>query len=260
MIPQPHAFGGRNGVHALNDGVYWCHHGGIVVVLSMNSGRYTTLDPLASMVWIRACEGDALDRIVEHVRSERLPTPDVAELEATISELIEAFCEKGLLRAMPATGGPPEPTTTLGQAAPRSTTASPRAKAPRVPSVIECCVLLACARIALRVLRLRKVLAYLWRTRREISCVLNERWLQALARNLAIAQAISPIHTACLEQSLTAWWCLNRAGAEAHLRLGAQPFPFNAHAWVEHRGTPVVDDPEHLREFRAFPPIDFARL
>ncbi len=36
------------------------------------------------------------------------------------------------------------------------------------------------------------------------------------------------------------------------MRLGIQRYPFMAHAWVEYRGEPINDVPEHVRIFTAF--------
>jgi hypothetical protein len=50
------------------------------------------------------------------------------------------------------------------------------------------------------------------------------------------AAAFFPGRALCLEQSLALYVCLRRAGVPAELKIGAQPYPFAAHAWVEHRG------------------------
>jgi hypothetical protein len=70
---------------------------------------------------------------------------------------------------------------------------------------------------------------------------------------VAMAAALYPGHAACLERSLMLYWHLRRAGVPVRFRMGVQMYPFLAHAWVEHRGRPVNDVPEHVRRFR---PID----
>jgi hypothetical protein len=67
---------------------------------------------------------------------------------------------------------------------------------------------------------------------------------------IAMAAALYPGHAACLERSLLLYWYLRRAGVAARYRMGVQMYPFLAHAWVEYRGQPINDVPEHVRRFR----------
>ena len=67
---------------------------------------------------------------------------------------------------------------------------------------------------------------------------------------VALAAALYPGHAACLERSLMLYWYLRRAGVPVAYRMGVQMYPFLAHAWVEHRGVPINDVPEHVRLFR----------
>jgi hypothetical protein len=116
-------------------------------------------------------------------------------------------------------------------------------------------------RLCLRLFGFAKVARYLSKRRRtNTDARLSKAWLRRLTRRLSVARALSPVHTTCLEHSLAAWWEINHAGGAADLRLGAHPFPFHAHAWTEHNGTPVVDNPEELLEFRPFQSIDFSRI
>jgi hypothetical protein len=73
------------------------------------------------------------------------------------------------------------------------------------------------------------------------------------ARQVAIAGAFFPGRAVCLEQSIALFLILRRLGQEATLRIGVQPYPFLAHAWVEHAGKPVLESDEGLRRFVAFP-------
>jgi hypothetical protein len=57
----------------------------------------------------------------------------------------------------------------------------------------------------------------------------------------------------CLEQALALYFALRRRGFPVELRIGIQPYPFFAHAWVEHLGQPVNEDPEVVRHFVTFP-------
>jgi Transglutaminase-like superfamily len=69
----------------------------------------------------------------------------------------------------------------------------------------------------------------------------------AAARNV-------PLRVNCLERSLTLWCLLRRHGIQSDLKIGARKEAptFEAHAWVECRGTPLNDPEAHIR----FAPFD----
>jgi hypothetical protein len=53
----------------------------------------------------------------------------------------------------------------------------------------------------------------------------------------------------CLPRSLALFGLLRSLGLAAEHVIGVQLFPFQAHAWVEHRGRVVHDDPSHPSRF-----------
>jgi hypothetical protein len=67
---------------------------------------------------------------------------------------------------------------------------------------------------------------------------------------VAMAAALYPGRAACLERSLMLYWWLRRAGVSVQLRMGAQLYPFLAHAWVERDGRVINDVAEHVKLFR----------
>jgi hypothetical protein len=80
--------------------------------------------------------------------------------------------------------------------------------------------------------------------------------VDAAARAVAVAGAFYPGRALCLEQSLVLYWSLRRRGVGVELRLGVQPHPFEAHAWVEHEGRPILEDREKLKRFIPLPEIE----
>jgi hypothetical protein len=58
----------------------------------------------------------------------------------------------------------------------------------------------------------------------------------------------------CLERSLTLWWLLRCGGIEGELHIGARKndSKFEAHAWVELRGTILNDSPEVHQHYARF--------
>ena len=78
----------------------------------------------------------------------------------------------------------------------------------------------------------------------------------AVCRRLAMTAVFYPGRARCLEQSLALYVLLRRRGVPAELKLGVQPYPFNAHAWVELQGVALNEEPETIQQF--VPLKDFA--
>lgn len=74
------------------------------------------------------------------------------------------------------------------------------------------------------------------------------------ARMVQIAARHSPVHSNCLEQSLTLCWLLRGQGITSELYLGArmEAGQFEAHAWVEHAGCVLNDRNDVRRRFATF--------
>ena len=68
-----------------------------------------------------------------------------------------------------------------------------------------------------------------------------------------MAALFYPGRARCLEQSLALYVLLRRRGVPAELKLGVQPYPFNAHAWVELNGSPLNERLETVRQFVPLP-------
>lgn len=76
---------------------------------------------------------------------------------------------------------------------------------------------------------------------------------EQVARAVATAAAFFPGRAICLEQSVALHVLLRRSGHPAALRVGVQPYPFRAHAWVELDGVPVYENADQLVKFVPFP-------
>jgi hypothetical protein len=84
----------------------------------------------------------------------------------------------------------------------------------------------------------------------------NGELVQAVCQRVAMAGVFYPGRARCLEQSLALYVLLRRRGVAAALRIGVQPYPFSAHAWVELNGVPLSERPEAIQQF--VPIQDFA--
>jgi hypothetical protein len=86
--------------------------------------------------------------------------------------------------------------------------------------------------------------------------------IDAMAESRKATQAVDraayniPLYRpTCLPQSLVLWYLLRRRGLPAELRIGVRKAAgdFTAHAWVEHAGQVVNDDPDVAQRFT---PVD----
>jgi transglutaminase-like putative cysteine protease len=136
----------------------------------------------------------------------------------------------------------------------RDTVVNTKSLSPTVPSVTRCMVDLVVIKLALRVLGFRRTRKIALRTQ---SIPVVDTWslvaVEPFVRQVATAAAFFPGRALCLEQSLTLVSLLRRAGIDARLRFGVQPYPFAAHAWVEYKGSPLGERGERLNRFIAFP-------
>lgn len=126
----------------------------------------------------------------------------------------------------------------------------------RVPHVATCTALLAAADLSLKTLGLRRSVKLARRLAKPADPAAGDgRQVHEVARMVATAAAFYPGRAQCLEQSLALFLLLRRRGIPAELRLGVQPFPFAAHAWVEHAGHPVNEREDYVTRLAPFPSL-----
>jgi hypothetical protein len=74
--------------------------------------------------------------------------------------------------------------------------------------------------------------------------------VEAVSRAVQEAAAAHLLNTECKERSLVAWRILREHfGLPAELVVGAIPFPFQAHAWVECGSWTVTDERANCETF-----------
>jgi hypothetical protein len=123
----------------------------------------------------------------------------------------------------------------------------------RPPGVIKSLLLLVSCDVALRVLGFARTL----RIARKLSprkCAGGDgEVVSRTVRNILIATALYPGRSKCLEQTVALYILLRRRGAPVDIRLGVQPYPFYAHAWLELNGAPLTETPEVIERFALMP-------
>lgn len=116
-----------------------------------------------------------------------------------------------------------------------------------------CLLLLALVDASLRAFGLRRTVRWVRRVVGERPEAARPGLITDVAHAVAKAAAFYPGRAQCLEQSLVLYWVLRRRGVEARLRVGVQPFPFTAHAWVEHNGHPINEQEDFVTQLAPFP-------
>jgi hypothetical protein len=102
---------------------------------------------------------------------------------------------------------------------------------------------------------LRAVLRLVQRRAAHASAAADAALVTATVRRVSLAAAFYPRRARCLEQSLALYLLLRRRGIAAELRIGAQPRPFYAHAWVEVAGEPVAEQGDLPLNLTMFPSL-----
>lgn len=109
----------------------------------------------------------------------------------------------------------------------------------RAPGLVKAMLVVALMDVLPRVLGLRRTLRLVSRAPATSSSAADTALIDATVRAVCTASAFYPRRALCLEQSLALTWLLRRRGVPAELRIGVQPRPFYAHAWVEMDGRPL---------------------
>jgi hypothetical protein len=112
---------------------------------------------------------------------------------------------------------------------------------------------LAVLPILLRVVRVQRLTGTLGRSieRGRSAGRVDEPAARRVARVVAMAARHTLAPNTCLHRSLALWWLLGRRGLDSQLKMGARLHDgrLDAHAWVEHDGIVVNDDPEVTRGY-----------
>lgn len=222
-----------------------CEQGDVTILMCLRTSRFHTLDEIGSLVWQALNEGRTVAEAIACVaRACKVSTPDIAnDIKAFLAEL----AAMGLVSSRRSSGFVREsrhPIDTLGPPI--------AVRCPSTPVLIWCLVFSA---LLLRFFGLRRTLNWAYRVSGPIDSQ-PDGSEKIVAQRLSTASSWSPLRTECLEQSVALLWILRRQGVAAHLRIGVQPFPFFAHAWVEHRGAPINDSVEKLKLYRPFPILE----
>ena len=121
------------------------------------------------------------------------------------------------------------------------------------PGVLRCMITLMLCDAALRVLGYARTMRVVRRAAGERSSDAGREVIERTLHNIVIATAFYPGRSKCLEQSVAGLVLLRRRGVPVEMRLGVQPYPFSAHAWLELDGAPVTESPEVVAHYALLP-------
>lgn len=236
-------------------GVTSCTHGDVTIILSLDTGRYATVDELGGRIWTGICAAESIAHIAHQIARE-YAVADVESVRRDVTAFVESLKQRKFVCRRP---DAPFARKVQERRPPGQPGLLPSPLRP--PSVFACLVILACVHTLLRAVGLRWIMTRLLQLGTERpAAALPRPWLDEFVHNVRAAAAIYPLRSACLVQSLSLLWGIRRAGGDARLRIGVAPFPFRAHAWVEHLGSPVNEDEETLAVYRVMPDVDFCAL
>jgi hypothetical protein len=124
-----------------------------------------------------------------------------------------------------------------------------------VPSVLRCGLAITWIKLLLRTRGFLGTTGWIRRRVEQVptTAAASPEQVRAVEYAVAMAGALYPGRAKCLEQSLTLYYLLRRSGVVVKYCQGVQPYPFQAHAWVEYRGEVINDVAEHARFFARLP-------
>lgn len=123
----------------------------------------------------------------------------------------------------------------------------------RPPGVARCLLVLVACDIALRCLGFARTLRAARKWAGSVEHDLPDEIVRQTLRNVVVATALYPGRSKCLEQAVASFLLLRRRGASVQIRLGVQPYPFCAHAWLEMNGQPITESAEVISRFALLP-------
>ena len=243
--------------------VVWTRHADTVIVLDANRGQYYTLDAVGSQIWEFLDGGASIGELVHRLEQEYEVAPE--RLKVDVTTLVDLLSRRGLLEQIrsgqlatpsPRSSVADGPAASDGQTAPEL--AGRELYVPGRVSLVDLLysgLLLTVMKVGLATVGVARVVRGIHAVtrRRPLLPIDHTQRIDVITQSVTMAGALYPGRALCLEQSLALYCRLRWRGLPTRLRLGVQPHPLEAHAWVEHRGVPIHEDHEKLKRFVPMP-------
>lgn len=227
---------------------------GCVVLLDRATEQYLTLRDVAARIWELIAEGLTPGEIVDRLYDEYDVTRE--QLMADVTAQLKTWLHQRLIE--PATANPEPSPRVIGPALicpAQESTVPERVRGMVVPPVIQCAFLILAFKMMLKVRGFTSTIDWIRSRVRAVPASTGApiETVRAVQWPVAMAAALYPGRARCLEQSLVLYYLLRRQGIAIRHCQGVKPFPFQAHAWIEYRGEPINDVPEHAQQFARLP-------
>jgi hypothetical protein len=130
-------------------------------------------------------------------------------------------------------------------------------KTPTAPSALACALTLIALDASLHLFGMKRAIRLARRLAgtRTTDVAAAQTLMVETGGRIAYVAAFYPRRALCLEQSLVLFVLLRRRGVPVDLRIGVQPSPFLAHAWVEWNGRPINESEEFVSKLAPFPSL-----
>jgi hypothetical protein len=125
----------------------------------------------------------------------------------------------------------------------------------RIPSVPRCWFMISVVKLLLKIRGFGRTIQWIRQRVKGVAAAssVDVETVKRAEFAVAMTGAFYPGRALCLEQSLTLYYLLRRQGIGVKYCQGVQPYPFEAHAWIEYRGEVINDVAEHARLFARLP-------
>lgn len=226
-----------------------------VIVHDRAGQRFFTLAHVAAEIWDCLAAGATPAAIVDQLAAEYdAPRGQIrADVATQIGELLRA----GLIEPGPALAVSADRPVLAAGGGP----VSPPAPGPgrpialRPPSYLRCALQIVAIKLRLAAQGYERTLD--WIRRRVEAVPASERAAMESVRaaewRVAMTAALYPGRAQCLERSLALYLLLRCQGVAVRYCHGVQPYPFQAHAWLEYRGEVINDVPERAHQYNRLP-------
>jgi hypothetical protein len=222
--------------------------GEATVLMDVKQGTYHTLNEVGGRIWELVRAGVGVVTIIERLLDE-YDVPRL-QLEADVVVAVRQLLANRLIAPGEMPSRPP------AERKPKpAVQAIAKNRELRVPSVLRCGIMILVVKAMLKARGFAWTMDWMRRQMEKVPDVVSVEVnaVRPIENAVAMAGALYPGRALCLEQSLVLYYLLRRQRVGVQYCQGVQPYPFEAHAWVEYRGEVINDIPEHVKGFALLP-------
>ncbi len=226
-----------------------------LVILDIESGEYSTFNPVGGLVWTQLEEGSSAGAIIRDLQARFDEVPDEV-IERDVGAILENLESGGLIArrgeapAAPEYLEPPPPSLAPGTAsgAGEGEAGDGGGFGSRVLWNLVSLVTLVYIDLLMRLFRFPRLYAAVHDRRLTVQRAAPAT-VERICRSMDWAATAYFKKAWCLQRSAACVYLLRRLGCPADLALGVRVFPFEAHAWAELGGEVINDTVDYVGRF-----------